>query len=354
MGIEFEFFKATNGDSILISTDNKTNILIDGGVANTYRDEITYSLDKLNGNLNLVVVTHIDIDHICGIIELLNDDIRRKKIKKLWFNMASDTMKFIANDGNEVGGSHGNLLSHFLITYEISYKNNIYLNQNFQENIFNIGTDIQLTLLSPTKDGLKKLREKWNEDEELKKCPSSKAEIGGENIPEDNRDIDDLYFQYKNKKNKFGKKDGYINSSSIAFILEYKTKKFLFLGDADIGVINSSLKKLGYSNEDGKRLKLEFVKLSHHVSQKNINEEFLNLIETDTFVVLTNGKHPSRSTFKHPDKETLMLILKHPNRKENIKFIFNYPLPKEKKFPSYILDRKRYNFRIDVTNTMEY
>lgn len=38
MGIRFEFLKAGNGDCILISTSNGTNILIDGGLTDTYRE----------------------------------------------------------------------------------------------------------------------------------------------------------------------------------------------------------------------------------------------------------------------------------------------------------------------------
>ena len=353
MGIKFEFFEASNGDSILVSTDDKTNILIDGGVASTYRDKITYSLDKLNGNLDLVVVTHIDTDHICGIIELLNDRSRRKKISKLWFNMASEKLIFWEKD-REVGSEHGNLLTKFIDDNHIPYKNNIYFDKkDNNNNIFIIGS-IQLTLISPNKDALLELRRKWTNNDIFKKCKGSKVEIGAKQIPQDNRDIDYLYNLYISGKIEFGKKDTYSNTSSIAFILEHENKKFLFLGDADIGIINTSLKKLGYLNKDNERLRVEFVKLSHHGSKNNINEEFLNLVETNTFIILTNGKHPANSDFKHPDKETIMLILKHSNRKENIKFIFNYPLPKTNKFPNYIKDKKKYKFRVDIQNILEY
>ncbi|HHH72936.1 MAG TPA: Zn-dependent hydrolase, partial [Sulfuricurvum sp.] len=88
------------------------------------------------------------------------------------------------------------------------------------------------------------------------------------------------------------------NASSIAFILKYKKEKnFLFLADADINIINHSLKKL-----DVELLNFEFVKLSHHGSFKNnINKEFLQLINTDKYIILTDGQHKG---YRHPHKET--------------------------------------------------
>ena len=76
--IKFEFFEASYGDSILISTEN-TNILIDGGLSKTYKrilaktKTLKSKLRKVS-NLDLVVLTHIDNDHICGLIELVRDD----------------------------------------------------------------------------------------------------------------------------------------------------------------------------------------------------------------------------------------------------------------------------------------
>ena len=350
MGIRFEFFEAGCGDSILVSTDEGTHILIDGGVATTYQDEISYSLDNLDGNLDLVVVTHIDTDHICGIIELVNDSSRRGMIDEFWFNTASEQMSIMETDNNEIGGGHGNLLSHFIRSRKIIHRNNIFTG----DNIFYIGTDIKLTLLSPTKEGLKKLRDNWSEDDILKKCQGSSIEIGGSNPPEDRRKISDLYIKYQNNQLKFGKKDTDTNNSSIAFILTYKDKNFLFLGDSDINVINDSLKALGYSKKEEERLEVEFIKLSYHGSRKNINNEFLSLVKSDTFITLTNGSHPSRSKYKHPDKESYALILNHPNRAKKIKLFFNYSQVIDKKFPMDMGEEVEYKFIADKKRVLRF
>ena len=75
--VSIEFFPASVGDSILIrcfSRDDTLNILVDGGVKETYKNQIESRLQNLKSEgqkLDLVVITHIDTDHIGGILELL-------------------------------------------------------------------------------------------------------------------------------------------------------------------------------------------------------------------------------------------------------------------------------------------
>jgi len=345
MGIRFEFFEAGCGDSILVSTDEGTHILIDGGISSTYQDEISYRLDDID-KLDLVVVTHIDNDHICGIMELLNDKYNSPKIKQFWFNMASKEMMFNSNSNNEIGQGQGSLFTHFIYKLQIPYINNIHIDENEKNNIFFISSDIKIILLSPFEKNLEKLREKWNNNEVLRDCNGRNVEIGGVNRPIDRRELDKLY------DTKFALETSFTNKTSIAFILEYQDKKFLLLADADIRVVNNQLKKLGYSKSN--KLSVEFVKLSHHGSKKNINSEFLDLIETDTFMTLTDGTHPNNSKYKHPDKETYALILNHADRAENINFYFNYSQPIEKKFPRDMNEEFTYKFNVDKKNILEF
>ncbi len=350
MGIRFEFFEAGCGDSILVSTDdeqgnNLTNILIDGGVSSTYQDEISYRLDDVN-KLDLVVVTHIDNDHICGIMELLNDKYNRSKIKQLWFNMASEDMMFTSNNSNEIGQGQGNLFTYFISKYQIPYTNNIYLDKDEKNNIFFIGSEITLKLLSPYEKDLKSLRNNWKDNNVLRDCNKQKVEIGASNRLIDRRELDTLY------DIKFGLETSPTNKTSIAFILEYKDKKFLLLGDADIKTINEELKKFGYSKNN--KLYVEFVKLSHHGSKNNINSEFLDLVKTDTFITLTDGNHPNNSKYKHPDKETYALVLQHEDRVKNINFYFNYDQPIKKKFPRDMEEEVQYSFQADKKNTLRF
>ena len=65
-------------------------ILVDGGYVNTYKDYLLPKLQKISneGNfLDLVVVTHIDSDHISGIIKLLEEEKIPIGIKQIWYNL---------------------------------------------------------------------------------------------------------------------------------------------------------------------------------------------------------------------------------------------------------------------------
>ena len=343
MGIRFEFLKAGHGDSILISTTKGTNILIDGGVTDTYINEISYRVDMLD-KLDLVVLTHIDNDHICGLIELINDKYSREKVNELWFNTPSDELTIQPNYNDDIGYGQGELFTQTLKNYGLFHRDNIYVEEKERHLI---SSDIELVLLSPMKKNLDDLNKQWDKNDVLRDCNGRKVEISGRTPLEDRREIDSL------NDISFGKDSSYPNRSSIAFIMEYeKNQKFLLLGDADIRVVNESLKKLGYSKNN--KLQIEFVKLSHHGSKNNINSEFLDLICSDTFIVLTDGLYPNSSTYKHPDKETLSLILNHSDRADFIKFNFNYTLPIDKNFPRDLKEESSYSFNANSQNVMEF
>lgn len=91
---KIHFIKAMSGDSFLIELDDKRCILIDCGYKSTYENELKPILQRLNKEgyiLNLLVITHMDEDHIGGAITLIeeNGDSRAPKIiviENIWFN----------------------------------------------------------------------------------------------------------------------------------------------------------------------------------------------------------------------------------------------------------------------------
>ncbi|WP_333667877.1 MBL fold metallo-hydrolase, partial [Acinetobacter guillouiae] len=72
--LRIKMYQAGNGDAFLICTDT-TNILIDGGYASSFIQYIKDDLIELNSAnkfLELVITTHIDSDHIGGILKFLS------------------------------------------------------------------------------------------------------------------------------------------------------------------------------------------------------------------------------------------------------------------------------------------
>jgi beta-lactamase superfamily II metal-dependent hydrolase len=347
MGIEFEFLKAGKGDCILISIDRGTkkekNIVIDGGVSKTYKRTTSKTgtlksriSKKVLSNLDLVVLTHIDDDHICGLIQLLKDSKHVGKIKELWFNSSCYLNEVDAVSSVEKGHGQLNYFQKIIDNQpHIKHRSDIFMEN--QKIYSDWGKDIEIILLSPYKKQLNNLdiaQKKW-EKERIAKGKEISIPCRDESSMEKSSIDEEEYKVGETEK----------NASSIAFILRYKEKNFLFLADADINIINNSLKAL-----DRKLLNFKFVKLSHHGSFKNnINEEFLQLIKTDTYIILTDGKH---KRYNHPHKETIQLILDTKPKRQEIEFIFNYEKFYEEKFYGY--SKEDYNYKANCKREIKW
>ena len=90
---QIKMYPTGNGDAFLICTDT-TNILIDGGYASFFTQHIKDDLEELNSanqSLELVITTHIDSDHIGGVLKLLSlngtsDNPSIIPITNIWHN----------------------------------------------------------------------------------------------------------------------------------------------------------------------------------------------------------------------------------------------------------------------------
>lgn len=79
-------FQSTDGDCLLLTGADGKNMLVDGGRAGSFTLHVAPALSQLRQakkKLDLVCVSHIDDDHISGIVQLLNDlmDWRVHKFK---------------------------------------------------------------------------------------------------------------------------------------------------------------------------------------------------------------------------------------------------------------------------------
>ena len=343
MGIRFEFLKAGGGDCILISiNDNQINVLIDGGVEKTYNRELKDKIKAIkqkNRYLNLAVLTHYDDDHIGGILKLLEEEkksIRKSGstiLKEFWFNSFDEALVTPSYNSNETSAKQQIKFDKYikeLLPY-ITYKST--LTTDNMDNVF-IGEhqELKITFLSPNNQKLEKLFLKYKKET---KSYQTSARSNDYDIS-----TEELF------QKKFKRDTSLTNGASIAFILEYEQIKFMLLGDAHIDVIVDRLKELGYSSEN--RLKLEFVKLSHHGSSKNLNSEFLDLIETNKFVILTDGGRHG-----HPNKEALSRIILNLNRDKDkkIDFICNYENIIRNNPFSYD-EEEEYNFELIYKNEL--
>jgi beta-lactamase superfamily II metal-dependent hydrolase len=321
--VDVKFLKANNGDSIHISYNSK-NIIIDSGIGATFSSrnanraieygELKNVIDDIkekNEIIDLLIITHWDDDHIGGVLQWFKEDIESAKslIKCIWFNSGTLINKhFNSQEASEnvdeidfpfdpnTSIRQGIFFEKLILDNNISNTHVI----NTDTNTDDILDGVEFTILSPTDTELKKLLTLWE------KSPYNP-------YTSSNNDYDKSLNELL--ENEFKEDNAIHNGSSIAFILKIEDKKMLFLGDAHPSVVVSSLIELEYSKE--KKLKIDFVKVSHHGSKANTSNELLELIECDKFIISTdNSKHAL------PNKETFARII---NKHENCKLYFNYP-----------------------------
>lgn len=88
--ITVKVFPALNGDCFLITAEG-TNILIDGGYVNTYNEFLKPNVIEMASKgekLSFLVVSHIDADHISGIMKFIEENESKKIIpaQNIWHN----------------------------------------------------------------------------------------------------------------------------------------------------------------------------------------------------------------------------------------------------------------------------
>ncbi|MEE8105936.1 MAG: MBL fold metallo-hydrolase, partial [Planctomycetota bacterium] len=71
-------FRAEKGDCLLASDDKKRHILIDGGMKRAFAAHVAPFLGRMRKRkekLDLVYVSHVDQDHISGVLKMMDDEI---------------------------------------------------------------------------------------------------------------------------------------------------------------------------------------------------------------------------------------------------------------------------------------
>ena len=312
---EFAIFPAFHGDCILIKTydinHNEFIILIDGGTAQTFK----YSLkEKLRDifHINLLVLTHIDSDHISGLIRLFKSSLIDKIIiDEIWMNHPEIVE---VNKCELISTKQGDTLKELILARKPDVK---FLEISTDDQSI-IRSGIEFVILSPTPQIKNELYRQWE--------TSNIAARKNDNVNISSQQ--DSYFKSLEDLNRIpfspGKRinDDIFNSSSIAFLLKCFDISILLLADSRPEIITEHLRLNGFNEIEP--LKVDFVKVSHHGSLNNTSQEQLGLIRSDGFIISTNG---GTADHKHPSRETVARIVFSSTRTdENINIYFNYKI----------------------------
>ncbi|MET3537675.1 MBL fold metallo-hydrolase [Chryseobacterium limigenitum] len=277
------------GDAILIEYGTPKEphyILIDGGPYYGYEKMIA-GLKKVAPKMKeieLLIITHIDIDHIDGIVTFLNSSPLPYKVKEVWFNGFEQLNKKDIME-SLLGVLQGEYLSHLIIKNKLSHNsvfsgNAIAVRDTAQLPQITLAGGFEITLLAPSVKALRELCLDWKK--ELKKI-NEKGTIEKQ-LKNDTRYDEPVSLPANILGG--GADKSVANNSSIAFIGKYKDKSCLFAGDSPSAALLSGIKLLKSQSD---KLKLDAWKLAHHGSKRSTDKSIINEIKAKHILVSTNG-----------------------------------------------------------------
>ena len=352
----FEALRAAHGDALILHFGTKTKpriAVIDGGPSGVHNDALRPRLDEIRKerklaataplDIDLMMVSHIDDDHLVGILDLVRDmkDLRdnRKfvpwRIARFWHNSFDDIIgdtagavgaggaggsaslastaelaslsRLAGGDGSAIIASvpKGRDLRKLLDAFGLGGNppfNDLVMDGHAPVKIGNLS----VTVIAPDKPRLDKLQKKWDSEIKpiLKKERTSPAEAAALADYTDNT---------------------VHNLSSIVMLVEAAGKRLLLTGDGRGDHTLKGLKAAGLLDTKGK-LKVDLLKLPHHGSERNVKQEYFDSIIAKHYVISANGRDDN------PDIATLKMISKaRPDDKFTIHLTYpadEYKVPK--------------------------
>ncbi|WP_330309058.1 MULTISPECIES: hypothetical protein [unclassified Streptomyces] len=309
--IRFTMMPGEDGDCLLLEYGDDTfvrRILVDGGRSGTY-PLIRPTLAGLDGLVDLLVVTHVDQDHILGVLALMDDPDRSVEFADVWFNGFDQLL-----DSEGFGAVDGEKLTSALLAQKVPW------NDAFGGRSVEVGRELAwfddgstMEVLSPDRGQLERLAPLWSAE-----CAKNGLIPG--------RDPDELppvegfeHFGAPNVEqlaaSPFKPDTSKTNLTSIGLLFEFEDKRIVLTGDADDRRLVASIRPL--AEAAGGRLHLDVLKVAHHGSDHNLSNELLGLIDCDRYLISTSG-----ARHDHPNEIAVARILQHGGDEKEI--VFNY------------------------------
>jgi hypothetical protein len=334
MIFSLEVLQAKFGDCLILhfgEKDDRKLMVIDGGPAGVYTNHLKPRLlewkEELSPDeqlpLSMVMVSHMDDDHVNGIVAMTNDMIDMEKdqqeppfkLPNFWFNTFDDiinnlqipkpaSISSVASvaDVNNIPGLAGVNEDIAAVIASTGQGRELRDNAKALSAKVNKGfpgkggkpgfvrgdagmkpikwDGLSITVIHPNKQRLDEYQKQWDKD--LKKA---KAKGDDSIIVAALADADKSPF----------------NLSSIVCLVEFAGKKMLLSGDSRSDDILQGLEENGLLDSKGK-LHVDIFKLPHHGSVRNANDKVYKKITADNYVISADGKHGN------PDQGLLDLL----------------------------------------------
>lgn len=308
--------------------DPLKRILVDGGTHETwpFLKAKLEALDEDDRHFELLVITHVDDDHILGVLEMLQ---RRGELGltfgDIWFN----GWTHLHPNNVVLGPKQGEMLTTLLSGPTLPWNKLL----KAQAEVINRGAvathadgcprelavddDLKAWVLAPTPANLASLVGKWDT------VVTKAGIVPGHGAPPvmlvddhtlGNEEFADLL------KAKGGSDSSPSNGSSIVLLVEADGASFLLTGDGKKKPITDGVKKMA-KLRDAKRLAVDLFKLPHHGSAYNVSPTVLKKLDCSSYLVSTNGDEHG-----HPHDAAIAWTIRHgrPANDDDVELLFNY------------------------------
>lgn len=362
--MKLRIFQSEKGDCLLLEGATGGRILCDGGMAASMRRVVRAELAKLRKKKKVIdaaYVSHIDQDHISGVLALLEDELewrifdhhkknghagfkspkvpRPPEIKTIWHNAFSA----------QLGGASGPVQDLLAAAAPALIATREPKLMDVGEHLYDIATSIpeaikvsrlagpkmlgiplnkipgvagpakllmvrpknkafkigsmKLTIVGPTKYELERLREGWN----------TWLKTNGDTVSKIDKELKKRMDEFSaaltvpapidlRDWNGIPDHKGVTapNIASLMLMVEENGKRLLLTGDSQQDFILAGLKKTGFLANG--HLHLDVHKIQHHGSEHNVDEDFVRQVSADHYVFCGNGQH------ENPDLRVIQMV----------------------------------------------
>jgi hypothetical protein len=338
--------RARKGDCLILhyGTKDKPGLaLIDGGPSDVYQPHLKPRLAEIREARGLdadavlpvdwMMVSHIDDDHIQGILELTKELVEASdakqplplKISGVWHNTFDD---IIGNSPKELTAAVTAQFGAASLSGEPDVEG---LDPDAAKVLASVSQGFRL------RDDTKKLKLRINPQLKgqlvLAQKKGQKVDMGkgltftvigpmNDEVEDLQKDHDDfLKKQQKDKDALASFTDTSVaNLSSLVVLAEANKKRILFTGDARGDKVLEGLELVGLLKKDGKStIDVDVLKCPHHGSDRNIDPIFFRRIPAKHYVFSGDGEHGN------PERATLQMLLDE-RGDEDITIHLTYPI----------------------------
>ncbi len=341
--------RAKKGDCLILHYGSKEEpglMLIDGGPSQVYKPFLKPRLDEIRKSrglaanaplpVDLLMVSHIDDDHIKGVLELTKELLDAKAAKRplalridgVWHNTFDD---IIGNNPKELTAAVTAQFGTASLSGEAEVDG---LDPDAAKVLASVAQGFRLRddtrglslSINPEFSGKLVLARKKGKKIAMKKGLRFTV-VGPMNdeVVLLQRDHDAFLKKKEKEKGTAGALASFTdtsvaNLSSIVVLAEVGKKSILFTGDARGDKILQGLELVGLLKPDGKsKMHVDILKGPHHGSNRNVERIFFNRITADHYVFSGNGEHGN------PERETLEMLLAE-RGDENYTVHLTYPI----------------------------